>query len=106
MPFLLLSCLFSCNKQGTVAPTPCIAEMRNFFSQDLKCSLPGSMEVHLQQAEYEGQLLYFTEIMCIYCGVAPTTVGYNCNKEKVEFKESRRLRNVRRVFDSCKNEYL
>ncbi|MCY1368478.1 hypothetical protein D9M69_554590 [compost metagenome] len=64
------------------------------------------MEVHLHEARYDGELVYFTEIMCIYCGVAPTTSGYNCSKERVEFKDYALLTNKRRVFDSCENRFL
>ncbi len=103
---LFLVSFFSCGERHTVVPTACVAEMQTFFSKDLRCPDPGGMEVHLKEAEYEGQLIYFTEIMCIYCGVAPTTSGYNCSKEKIEFKDYHLLKNVRRVFDSCKNEFL
>ena len=105
--FLLFApALFHCNEQKNIAPTACLAEMKAFFSDDLRCSDPGKMEVHLQEAEYDGQKVYFTEIMCIYCGVAPTTSGYNCSKEKVEFKDYNLLKNVRRVYDSCEGRFL
>lgn len=103
---LLLFFLFSCNDRDTVLPTACIADMQVFFGTNLRCSDPGKMEVHLQEARYDGEPVYFTEIMCIYCGVAPTTFGYNCSKEKVEFKDYDLLRNKRRVFDSCENRFL
>lgn len=102
---LLLPVLFSCG-ENRVAPSACVAEMRVFFSNDLRCPDPGGMEVHLQAAEFEGQLVYFPEIMCIYCGVAPPTYGYNCQHEKVEFKDYNLLKNVRRVYNSCENKFL
>ncbi|MCD8540104.1 MAG: hypothetical protein LRY55_10295 [Leadbetterella sp.] len=90
--FLLLISLTGCGEQHTVIPTPCVAEMQVFFSKDLRCNDPGAWEVHLLEAEFEGQLVYFQEIICIYCGVAPITSGYNCSKEKVEFKDSNLLK--------------
>lgn len=104
--FLFLLFLFSCGEREAVAPTACVAEMKAFFSEDLRCSDPGKMEVHLQEAEYDGQLVYFTEIMCIYCGIAPTTSGYNCSKEKVEFKDNSLIKKGRRVYDSCEDRFL
>ncbi len=104
--FLLLSVLLSCNDRHTVMPTACVSEMQVFFSKNLKCSDPGKMETHLQEALYDGELVYFTEIMCIYCGIAPTTFGYNCSKEKVEFKDYDLLTDKRRVFNSCENRFL
>ncbi len=103
---LLLLSLFGCSEQKTVIPTACVAEMQLFFSKDLKCTDPGAMEVHLNEAEYDGDYIYFPEIMCIYCGVAPTTSGYNCSKEKVEFGNYGALKNLRRVYDSCDNRFL
>lgn len=101
--FLFLSVVFSC---GEVKPSTCVSEMRVFFSNDLRCIDPGGMEIHLQQAEFEGQKIYFPEIMCTYCQVAPTTRGYNCKFEVVEFGDSKLLKNVRRVYDSCYDRFL
>lgn len=98
--------LSACGDQYSAKPTACVQEMRAFFSEDLKCPDAGGMETHLYQAEYEGQLIYFTEIMCIYCGVAPVTAGYNCSKEKVEFRDKNKLTNIKRVYDSCEDKFL
>lgn len=102
---LLMPVLFSCSEDN-VARNTCVAEMRVLYSSDLRCSDPGKMEAHLQEAEFEGQLVYFPEVICIFCGLAPVTMGYNCQKEIVEFKDVKRLKNIRRVYDSCKNKFL
>ncbi len=103
---LLILFLFSCDDRKTVLPTACVAEMQLFFSKDLKCTEPGAWERHLNEAEYDGEYIYFTEIMCMTCNYAQPTVGYNCSKEKVEFGNYGALKNIRRVYDSCDNRFL
>jgi len=104
MYFLVLSFVFGCNKKNDV--NSCMAEMRIFFGNDLGCIQMGGMEVHLNRAEFKGQSIYFPEIMCTYCQVAPPTTGYNCQFEPVKFGDYQLLKNVRRVYDSCMDRFL
>ena len=97
--------LASCEKDSDA--TPCAREMRSFFDEELECR-SGELDyaVHLYKGEYDGQTVYFTDIICPSCNTQPPSQGYTCEKEQIHFDDFAEVENVQMVFDSCSKTFL
>ncbi|SFS32413.1 hypothetical protein SAMN05660206_101150 [Sphingobacterium wenxiniae] len=99
---------WSCDKDDTPSnATECDIRMKKLYESELQCTQkPTAMAVNLFSGTYEGEKVYFTDIICPACGVMPPSFGYTCAEKKITFDSYTNVKNIKLVYNSCTKEYV
>ncbi len=100
--------LFACSKSEPIPVLPdenVEAFMRDYFKNELKCTTPSMMQTNLFQGIYEGQTVYYVDIVCPACNTLPPKSGYTYKLEEIVFSDFRNVTDHKMVYDSCTKKF-
>lgn len=105
--FLIPLFLIGCRKsKEEITDNLCHMEMKERFKSELKCTKQGLMEQNLYTGMYEGQRIYFINIMCTACNTIPPQAGYSCDGTKITISNfNNNVSEIKEIYNSCTNRF-